>query len=393
MVSYTISKCLRLDKPIKKNGKYPLYIRVRVGNKETKLPTQIDVRPEEWDIRKKELKSKPLRLLSDKLLVDLETKINRSLIEDNPLSIPLVKELYSGKSANKPEMDSFYDYYLEYVDRRRKEGLNPETIRVYMTTYNVLKAFREDFRICDIDLSLVEEFDAYMRDVNKNTAGGRQPKHKNLRSVILDIEKHDIAINNPYKWFKIASADVREVYLDKEELSRLIEEIEKLAPNSTSYEVLKMYLFSCYCGLRFSDALDLEWVDVDFENCLIKKTMIKTKNDVITPLFPLAKEILLERMKSTGGKGKVFNPYAEPTFNKALRKCAKLAGIEKHITYHTARHTFATLLVIDNVDIYKISKYLGHKSIDMTQRYLKYNLSIAKESAKDIDTFKKLGGV
>lgn len=75
-------------------------------------------------------------------------------------------------------MGSFYDYYLDYVDRRRKEGLNSETIRVYMTTYNVLKAFREDFCFCDIDLSLVQEFDAYMRDVNKNTAGGRQPKHK-----------------------------------------------------------------------------------------------------------------------------------------------------------------------------------------------------------------------
>lgn len=57
------------------------------------------------------------------------------------------------------------------------------------------------------------------------------------------------------------------------------------------------------------------------------------------------------------------------------------------ITFHSSRHTFATLLVIDNVDIYKISKYLGHKSVNMTQRYLKYDLSIAKESAKDISTF------
>lgn len=55
--------------------------------------------------------------------------------------------------------------------------------------------------------------------------------------------------------------------------------------------------------------------------------------------------------------------------------------------FHSSRHTFATLLVMDNVDIYKISKYLGHKSVNMTERYLKYDLSIAKESAKDISTF------
>lgn len=64
-----------------------------------------------------------------------------------------------------------------------------------------------------------------------------------------------------------------------------------------------------------------------------------------------------------------------------------MAGIEKHITYHSSRHTFATLLVLDGVDIYKIQKYLGHKSVTMTERYLKYDLSIAKESVKEIKTF------
>ncbi len=84
---------------------------------------------------------------------------------------------------------------------------------------------------------------------------------------------------------------------------------------------------------------------------------------------------------------KIFYNYAEPTVNQTLRKHSKLAGINKHITYHSSRHTFATLLVVDGVDIYKISKYLGHKSVNMTQRYLKYDLSIARESARGIHTF------
>lgn len=64
-----------------------------------------------------------------------------------------------------------------------------------------------------------------------------------------------------------------------------------------------------------------------------------------------------------------------------------MAKIDKHITYHSSRHTFATLLVQDGTDIYTISRYLGHKSIDMTQRYLKYDLSVAINSAKEIKTF------
>ena len=135
--------------------------------------------------------------------------------------------------------------------------------------------------------------------------------------------------------------------------------------------------------------MDLEWRHIDFQNNLIRKIMIKTKTEVITPLFPMACEILLKKIRHKAIKDtdKIFYQYAEPTVNQTLRKQTRLAGIDKHITYHSSRHTFATLLVMDGVDIYKISKYLGHKSVNMTQRYLKYDLSIAKESAKDISTF------
>ena len=102
-----------------------------------------------------------------------------------------------------------------------------------------------------------------------------------------------------------------------------------------------------------------------------------------------ASALLLKKMQneSVQERDKVFVSYAEPTVNQTLRKHTKLSGIDKHVTYHSSRHTFATLLVIDGVDIYTISKYLGHKSVNMTQRYLKYDLSIAKESAKAINTF------
>jgi site-specific recombinase XerD len=104
----------------------------------------------------------------------------------------------------------------------------------------------------------------------------------------------------------------------------------------------------------------------------------------------MARDILMEWSNNgtlLNSDEKIFYNYAEPTVNQTLRKHSKLAGINKHITYHSSRHTFATLLVVDGVDIYKISKYLGHKSVNMTQRYLKYDLSIARESARGIHTF------
>lgn len=390
MAEYSIISSIRKDKPIKRNGKYPIYLRVRVGIKETKVSTHLDVRKEQWDDKKKEPKDKALLILLNRRIMELELYIHRILVEGQELTIDVVKEFYSGEKKVKPENGSLYDYYLEFVERKRKEGLNPETIRVYMTTYNVLKEFKENIRISDISLPFIEKFDDHMREVNGNSAGGRNPKHKNLRTVILDMQKRNLSIDNPYKWFKIPSSEAKEIYLDKTELNTLIEYTEQFDKNSKEYQILKMYQFSCFCGLRFSDAMTLIWKDIDFENSIVRKTMIKTKTDVITPLFPMARDILMEWSKNgalLNSDTRVFYNYAEPTVNQTLRKHSKLAGINKHITYHSSRHTFATLLVVDGVDIYKISKYLGHKSVNMTQRYLKYDLSIARESARGIHTF------
>ena len=342
-----------------------------------------------------EPKDKPLAIQLNRKIMELDLYINRLLADGAELTMDLIKGFYAGKRRMRPENGSFYDYYLDFVERKRKEGLNPETIRVYMTTYNVLKEFRKEFRISDISLTLIENFDNHMREVNGNSAGGRNPKHKNLRTVILDIIKRNIPVENPYKWFKMPNSAIKEVYLDKDELQKLITYSEQFAKSSKEYLILKMYLFSCFCGLRFSDTIDLRWQDVDFENELIRKKMIKTKSEVITPLFPMARDILME--KSDSGRlldsdEKIFYNYSEPTVNKTLRETTKKIGINKHLTYHSSRHTFATLLVIDKVDIYTISKYLGHKSVNMTQRYLKYDLSIAKESAKDISTFSGKNG-
>lgn len=335
-----------------------------------------------------EPKAPAIRLTREMTAFDLH--INRLLADGTELSMDLVKEFYDGKRRVKPENRSFYDYYLDFVERKRKEGLNPETIRVYMTTFHVLKEFRSELRISDISLPFIEDFDNYMREVNGNSAGGRNPKHKNLRTVILDMLKRNIPVENPYKWFKMPNSAVKEVYLEKDELLHLIDYSDKFARDTKEYRILKMYQFSCFCGLRFSDVRDLCWKDVDFSNGLIKKRMIKTKSEVITPLFPMAREILEEKSENgrlLGSGDKIFYPYAEPTVNRTLREHVKRAGIDKHVTYHSSRHTFATLLVLDKVDIYMISKYLGHKSVNMTQRYLKYDLSIAKESAKNIKTF------
>ena len=399
MSEYSIHKCIRTDKPIKQNGKYPICLRIRVKGKETKLTTSLDVALDKWDTQKKEPKDKFLLARLNKKIADLETQINRVLMDGQKLTIELVKELYSGKRQVEPEEQDFYEYYLAFVKRKAKqENLNEETIKVYKTTYKILKKFRPEFKISDINLKFVEDFDDFMRDVRGNANGGRNPKHKNLRSVIIDMVKHDINIKNPYAHFKIPQPDVKEIYLEKDELLKMKELEQKLRTsqptvnehNTTEGKVLRIYLFSCYCGLRFSDIMELKWKHIDLENNLVVKIMKKTKTEVKAPIPQFARTLLLlmsDSKKLIGSDKLVFETLAEPTVNKTLKKVAKKLGINKHLTFHTARHTFATLLVIEGLSIYEIQKFLGHKSVTTTERYLKYDLKIATESVGKIKTF------
>ena len=390
MADYSINSWMRTDKPLKRNGKFPVYLRIRVRGKETKLPTGIDVYPNQWDAKRNEPKDKPLQIQLSKKRNEIEVFINRTLADDQDISLEMVKDFYNGKKKIRPESQSFYKYYLNFVERKKKENLDKETIRVYMTTYNVLKEFKPEFRISDLTLSFVEEFDDFMAEQRGNEPGGRNPKHKNLRTVILDMIKHDIPIKNPYALFKMPHPSTKEVYLNKEELGKMRALRSKYPHTSTTYQVLQMYLFACYCGLRFSDVIDLKWQNIDFDKKIISKEMIKTRHSVITPLFTMARAVVLELSdgkKLFGSPKRVFHRYSETTINRTLRELAEQAGIEKHITFHSSRHTFATLLVQDGVPVVSISKYLGHKSLEMTNRYLKYNLSVAIETAKNIKTF------
>lgn len=102
----------------------------------------------------------------------------------------------------------------------------------------------------------------------------------------------------------------------------MIEYTEQFAKSSKEYQILKMHQFSCFCGLRFSDAMTLTWKNLDFENNIIRKTIIKTKTDVITPLFPMARDILMEWSKNgvlLNNGAKVFYNYAEPTVNHKVK--------------------------------------------------------------------------
>ena len=155
-------------------------------------------------------------------------------------------------------------------------------------------------------------------------------------------------------------------YLTVDEVKTLI------AADCINEATKRAYLFSCFCGLRYSDIKALTWGDVllDGEQYRVKIVMVKTQKTLYLPLSKEALRWMPERgdAKDTD---KVFSLPSQCYLNVVLRTWAANSGLTKHVTFHTARHTFATLELTAGAELYTVSKLLGHTQVKTTQIYAK----------------------
>ncbi len=388
MKPFSIHACIRTDKPALKNGKYPIYLRVRIQGDETKIPTGYEVEKNLWDVKLQQPKKNPLLTLIQNEKSKLDTYLLTEQSIGTEISIQLVKDFYAGKKKIKPEHESFYDYYLKFVAEKKKSGKDDDTIRIYEGTYKMLKEFAPKLTISDVTLRFIEDFDTFLRDVKHNQDGGRENKHKNIRAVVLDMIRHDINIKNPYAKdkFKIPKAKIREVYLEFEELIAMRKLLPKFKAFSPQRISLQMYLLACYTGLRISDILDLKWSHIDWENKRIYKNQIKTKDTVLGIIEPWAEAVLLEfsnAKKNIGTDKLVFENQQTPqNINRHLKEFVKMANINKNVTFHSSRHTFGTLKILAESDILTVSKLLGHADIKTTMIYFNDTKKLIDNHAK-----------
>jgi site-specific recombinase XerD len=179
---------------------------------------------------------------------------------------------------------------------------------------------------------------------------------------------------NPVMSFKYKEKVGEREYLTKDEVRLLEDLLEKPETHFTIKKALVPFLFSCYTGLRYRDIFELRHKNIvtktDKENSAlsIKFVMHKTKD---LQEVPLNKKAIALIPPKTFDEDKVFRVYTNQPMNRFLKDGVELAGIKKTISFHCARHTFATLLLSAGVPIETVSKLLGHKDIKTTQIYAK----------------------
>ena len=241
----------------------------------------------------------------------------------------------------------------------------------------------------DIDESFCEGFKDYLTNkVKKNngeslSSSSVSSYFNKFRASLKQAVKDKIILYNPSVDVKIPKVKEKE----REYLS--IEELKQLEKVECRYEVLKRaFLFSCLTGLRWSDIHKLKWKEVHFTNKIgrVHYYQQKTKN---LEYLDISEEALSYLGEKSNDKNKPFEGLKYSSyFNVALTQWMLKAGITKHITFHCARHTHATLLLTNGVDIYTVSKLLGHKEIKTTQIYARIIDEKKKEAVNKIPSIK-----
>ena len=227
----------------------------------------------------------------------------------------------------------------------------------------------------DVDKSFCRGFVQYLGQA-VNRRGGKLSSN----SRFLYFSKFAAALNAAARAGLIGSSPValldksekphfrqtERCYLTEKELQALID-----TPNTHSGgDVARAFLFSCFCGLRWSDIASLVWGDIRSmgTGLQIEKRMVKTREMLYLPLSREAAFFLPQKL-GAGPTDLVFSLQSYASASIALKKWLSDAGISKPVTFHCARHTFATLLLTQQQDLYTVSKLLGHKNIKVTQIY------------------------
>lgn len=313
------------------------------------------------------------RIISDKIRVieDYEFSLLQKGKELNTDSLDfLLKE-------DKKEPNSFLDYYAKELSKKEyKHG----TYKELVYTLNVLREFKDNISFEEIDYSFVVRFDDYL--VKKGLKLNTRSKHHGHLNKFLNIAhlQKVFSADNPYKLFKIKKIDGERVSLSVTELQAL-EQMNVLSAFGELIYVRKLFLFSCYTGLRFSDIVTLDYsnVKVNGDEVYVVKGLQKTKDNsnkgVVLPLHLLfdgkPKDILMEFFDSNKKpQNNVFPNISNQHINRLLKVLAQISGVNAKLTFHMARHTFGTMLAELTQNPYLIMDLMGHADIQTSMIYI-----------------------
>jgi len=380
--SYSVKTILRTDKK-RKDGTCPIHYRITIEKKTVKIPSGEYAEEVNWnknDGSVKGSKTSQINCLLDSQVSILKDFLRQQKSIGVELTVDLVKAFYS-----KTDKNDFATSYDEFCKRKFKE-VSKGTQGHYLLLRKRILEYKPNLKVQDINLKFIEKFDTFLRNKSVISDAGLFNRHKNLKTFIRFAIKEKLLEYNPYEDFKMPKCKEKFEYITVEEMDKirnidLSEEKNKKGLGFTR----DMFLFACCTGMRYSDVKNLKWSHIKSMQYIDGLYTQKTNAKLSMPLSRLAIKILMKykRYKTEN----VFPPRTNACLNRDLKKIAEICKIEKNITFHMSRHTYATILANNNVNPFHISKLMTHSKMGQTMNYVNSSISDLENSVKGIKAF------
>lgn len=363
----------------------PIYLRITIAGKRAEISTGRNCEPGRWNSSAGRAAGTREAVVSLNVYLDtLQARVqeaHRQLLEaGQEVTAENVKIRFSGKQE---KVRTLLEELREH--NHRMEALvgaeySSATLKGYRTSLGHTEGFiqfkygTQDIPLRQVDHAFVTDYDFYLRSVCRCSASSAAKYLKHLKKITRTCLAHGWIERDPFLHYKAKVKPVERVFLSEEELEKIA--AKELVTERLS-QVRDIFLFSCYTGLAYADVQQLKRSDigkgVDGEQWVFKQRQ-KTDTPSRIPLLPAALAIL-ERYRQHPQclyKDRLLPVLSNQKMNAYLREIMDVCGITKPVTFHTARHTFATTVTLLNgVPMESVSKMLGHTSIKTTQHYAK----------------------
>jgi len=353
------SFCLRKDQD--KNGKCQIYLHVTNESKRIRIPLDIKIKPIMWNNEKRRAIEKTQEGIDCNLMLgSIESKINEIKTNYRLNHTYLSLELFQEEFSNGfPRIDfvSFFHAQLE-LD---KPTMHPNTYKAQNSTYRKLKKFKERILFQEINFDLIQKFKNHiiMAGHSKTTMFSNL---KIVKKFLNKAQARGIKFPLDTKTIVCGSTKGNRIDLDGLEIQKIADYFQSgFIPNSHIIPTA-MFLFACFTGIRISDAQQITWENID--NNQLKFTAIKTGKRQTIGINLTAQDIIKRCPQILTKK------LSDQEINRRLKEVALICGIKKIVTFHVARHSFATNFLRMGGQVQQLQKILGHSNINETMIYV-----------------------
>ncbi|WP_295937277.1 site-specific integrase [uncultured Alistipes sp.] len=382
---------------VTKKGLAPIYARITTRGQSTEIYTQCQIEPEKWNQKAER------SLFRDKISMQINDIISTyranilqaydQLIKENkePNCFAIKQRLLYPNAGSR----MFLAELTKYCDKRQTEvgvRITQLTANKYHRMLRYLKEYtqsvykKDDILLEQVTYEYIDGFNTFLQTVKNCKNNGAVNLLCCMKNFILYCLRNEWIEKNPFQYYKLKEEhNHSKDHLTKTELEFLL---NKEMPNARLERVRDVFAFCCFTGMAFTDAehLRAEHISCDEDGTVwIRKPREKTAVMSRIPLLPQPLALLknYEQDAELRITGKLLPVPSNQKYNAYLKEIATICNIDKNLTTHVARHTFACLAVEYGMPIDILAKVLGHTNANMTRRYAKFSESnISREMKK-----------